>query len=209
MKKRIHDQKAGIAVLVSLILIALAEMAFRIVLLWKATLTTSNLGEPVSIVILAAFLLTMAAKGKDRLCYLCYGAWASYFVFDQIYTLPGVIAKTASLMRQAGWVLSIGHVAWFFRILSMVCTIAIGALLVKYMNRGAISNRKFNNLCFATIAMILGSVAISLYEIFVGGDMNLVFDILNNLYRITMVFMFTCFAYDSAKHQLKNTRSTK
>ena len=81
MKKRIHDQKAGIAVLVSLILIALAEMAFRIVLLWKATLTTSNLGEPVSIVILAAFLLTMAAKGKDRLPCPAYSfkAWESIF----------------------------------------------------------------------------------------------------------------------------------
>ena len=33
--------------------------------------------------------------------------------------------------------------------------------------------------------------------------------ILNNLHRIVMIFMFTCFAYDSAKHQLKKTDLSK
>ena len=81
MKKRLHDKKAGIAILAVLILISLAEVIFRATVIGKAVLTTSNLGEQLAVIALAAFIMIMTVMGKDRLCYICYGAWAGYFVW--------------------------------------------------------------------------------------------------------------------------------
>ena len=56
MKKRLHDKKAGIAILAVLILISLAEVIFRATVIGKAVLTTSNLGEQLAVIALAAFI---------------------------------------------------------------------------------------------------------------------------------------------------------
>ena len=67
MKKRLHDKKAGIAILVALIIISLAEIIFRATAIGlEAVLTTSNLGEQLAVIALAVTILILTAKGKDR-----------------------------------------------------------------------------------------------------------------------------------------------
>ena len=57
MKNRLHDKKAGIAILVALIIISLAEIIFRAVAMGEAVLTTSNLGEQLAVIALAVTIL--------------------------------------------------------------------------------------------------------------------------------------------------------
>ena len=104
------------------------------------------------------------------------------------------------------------------RMLTMVCVIAIGVLLVEYMSDGTICNRVFNALCITTIALLSVSLLWAIYQLAfstVGGAQMITFKkqnvlvIFNNVYRIIMVFLFTFFAYDSAKAQLKKTNLTK
>jgi hypothetical protein len=52
-------------------------------------------------------------------------------------------------------------------------------------------------------------VAPLIYVFSAGVDTMYVLASFNALYRLTMVFMFTFFAYDSAKMQLKKTDLTK
>ena len=70
MKNRLHDKKAGIAFLVALIIISVAEIIFRATLGLEAVLTTSNLGEQLAVIALAVTILVLTAKGKDRACYI-------------------------------------------------------------------------------------------------------------------------------------------
>ena len=46
MKKRLHDQKAGIAILTALFIISLLEVVFRVGCLRQSLLTTTNAGQP-------------------------------------------------------------------------------------------------------------------------------------------------------------------
>ena len=97
MKKRLHDKKAGIAILISLIIISLAEVIFRAAVMGlEAILTTANFGEQLAVFALAVTILILTAKGKDRTCYILYGAWIGYFVLDQIFELPGAIISIIS-----------------------------------------------------------------------------------------------------------------
>ena len=100
MKKRLHDKKAGIAILLALIIISLVEVIFRAVAMGEAVLTTANLGEQLAVIALAATILILTAKGKDRACYICYGAWIAYFVLDHIFELPGVVFGIINQMAQ-------------------------------------------------------------------------------------------------------------
>ena len=52
MKKRLHDKKAGIAILLSLIILSLAELIFRTLVIKEAVLTTANLGEQLAVIAL-------------------------------------------------------------------------------------------------------------------------------------------------------------
>ena len=209
MKKRLHDKKAGIAILISLIVISIAEIIFRAIAMGESALTTSNVGEQLAVIALAVTILILTAKGKDRACYICYGAWAGYFILDQLFELPGMVGTLMSNISNPVVTLSI-----VIRMLTMVCIIAIGVLLVEYMSDGTICNRAFNALCITTIALLAVSLLWAIYQLAfstVGGDQMITFKkqnvlvIFNNVYRIIMVFLFTFFAYDSAKHQLKKT----
>ena len=173
-------------------------------------LSTATAGEPLVTIIFAAIILIMNAKGKDRTCYICYGAWLGYFVLNQIYELPGLIFKLISIVSLNNWAFTIGNVAFLCRILSMLTIIAIGVLLVKYMTDGNINNRAFNGLCIATVMLLLANVVISIC-VGIGGlyPMDIVIQAINNMYRLTMVFLMACFAYDSAKLQLEKTKLTK
>jgi hypothetical protein len=213
MKKRLHDKKAGVAILLALIVISLAEIIFRAVALGTDMLTTSNLGEQVAVVALAITILILTAKGKDRACYICYGAWAGYFVLDQFFELPGMVATLMSNNSSPIVTFSI-----VIRLLTMVCIIAIGVLLVEYMTDGTIYNRAFNTLCLITILLLAVSLLWAVYQLAfasIEGAQNIVIKkqnvlvIFNNVYRLIMIFLFTFFAYDSAKAQLKKTNLTK
>jgi hypothetical protein len=213
MKKRLHDKKAGIALLVALIVISLLDIIFRAATMRELVLTTSNVGEQLAVIVLAATILVMTAKGKDRACYICYGAWSGYFILDQLFELPGMLGTLIYNISNPVAAFSI-----VIRILTMICVVAIGALLVEYMIDGTIYNRAFNALCIATVALLTLSILISTTGlIFAPSDeaqmvllkkQNALI-IFNNAYRIAMVFLFTFFAYDSAKAQLKKTDLTK
>jgi hypothetical protein len=212
MKKRLHDKKAGIAILISLIIISLAEIIFRATAMGlEAVLTTANLGEQVAVIALAVTILILTEKGKDRACYICYGAWIGYFVLDQIFELPGNIV--GFIMLLAGEItLSTPAIAIVMNastILSMLLTIAIGILLVEYMTDGTIYNKAFNVLCVVTMVLIFFNMALTVYDVIASANTKFLLATFHDLYRITMIFLFTFFAYDSAKMQLKKTDLTK
>jgi hypothetical protein len=148
--------------------------------------------------------------GKDRMSHVCFAVWVGYFILDQFFELPGMLANFAANVSNTAVTVSI-----VIRLLTMLCIVAIGALLLEYMNDGTIYNRAFNVLCIVTILLIA-------VEIFNGIFTGLVFGpdvarikkqamlvLFNNAYRLTMVFLFTFFAYDSAKIQLKKTDLSK
>ena len=207
MKKRLHDKKAGVAILLSLIIISLAEIIFRAVALRDISFTTSNFGEQLAVIALAVTILILTAKGKDRACYICYGAWVGYFVLDQIFELPGFLS---TLLATATVTKPLGIVVGALYVISMIGIIAIGVLLVEYMTDGTISNRAFNTLCIITILAIVVHVFVDVLHITLqNGKFELWLSVLNNIRRGIMIFLFTFFAYDSAKAQLKKTNLTK
>ena len=215
MKNRLHDKKAGIAILVSLILISVAEVIYRAVIANGIAFTTSNFGEQLTVIIFALIILIFSAKGKDRVCYLIYGAWIAYFVMDQAFELPGMVGDLVMNISSPITTFSI-----VIRLISMLCIIALSALLVEYMNDGSIYNRAFNVLCVITVLLHVVIIGISVNGLILLSkttsniDVNLhssynMLVIFNNLYRILMVFLFTFFAYDSAKKQLSKVNFDK
>ena len=205
MKKRLHDKKAGIAILVALIIISLADIISRVAILGEAVYTARNLGEQLAVVVLAATILIFGAKGKDRICYICYGAWIGYFVLDQLFELPGMIATLIKAITSNGYGIS----ALIFTIIASLGFIAIGALLVEYMNDGTIHNRAFNTVCAITVLSVIVAMIMNIIGVFTGDPASVMLIIFYNLYRLAMVFMSAFFAYDSAKHQLKKTNLSK
>ena len=206
MKKRLHDKKAGIAILVALILISLAEVVLRSVIMKEAMFNLSNAGEPIITALVSLMLIIFASEGKDRIVYILSGAWLGYFAFNQLFDLPEIIAMFFGAMKNYD---GFTDFAILFHVLSMVCIIAIGALLVEYMNDGTIYNKAFNILCTITILTFVVNIVLGIYDIVVLNDVSAVLAILNNLSRGAMVFFFTFFAYDSAKHQLKKANLIK
>ena len=199
MKNRLHDKKAGIAILVSLIVLSLAEIIFRHFFLREMISSTANYAETLAVLILALTILIFTLKGKDRLCYILYGAWMAYFVLDQLFELPSVLLDVIVLTRNGVEFIALTPA---FHVMSMFCIIGIGILLVEYMNDGTIYNRVFNTLCVVAILSILGSIIINILNVINGMDIKIILATFNNLYRLVMVFLFTFFAYDSARKQL-------
>ena len=217
MKNRLHDKKAGIAILVSLIIISVAEVIFRAIIANGIAFATSNFGEQLTVIIFALMILIFSAKGKDRVCYILYGALIAYFVMDQAFELPGMVGEFVINFSQTRMAISIG-----LRLVSMLCIIALSALLVEYMNDGSIYNRAFNTLCVITVLLHIVTIGMSIYSVVTGVaiktpngiELDLyqkqnILVIFNNLYRIGMVFLFVFFAYDSAKKQLSKVDFSK
>ena len=202
MKKRLHDKKAGIAILVALIIISLADIISRVAILGEAVYTARNLGEQLAVVVLAATILIFGAKGKDRICYICYGAWIGYFVLDQLFELPGMIVTLIKAITSNGYGIS----ALIFTIIASLGFIAIGALLVEYMNDGTIYNRAFNTVCTITVLSVIVAMIMNIIGVSTGDPASVMLIIFYNLYRLAMVFMSAFFAYDSAKYQLKKVK---
>jgi hypothetical protein len=151
--------------------------------------------------------------GKDRMSHVCFAVWVGYFILDQFFEIPGMLANFAANVSNPVITVSI-----VIRLVTMLCIVAIGALLLEYMNDGTICNRAFNVLCVVTILLFTVDILLSASglifipsegsEIILLKKQNMLL-IFNNIYRITMIFLFTFFAYDSAKHQLKKTNLTK
>ena len=214
MKNRLHDKKAGIVILVSLILISVAEIIYRAVVAGDRIYTTSNLGEQLVVLGLALIILILTAMGKDRACYILYGAWICYFVLDQVFELPGAIID---LVHMAD--MPLGGI---IRVLISISIIGIGVLLAEYMNDGTIYNKLFNIFCLFAVLFVLVAIFMSVNALIDGmsrhsNDMvireqlkvNVTFDLFNNLYRGAMIFLSTFFAYDSAKKQLSKVSFDK
>ncbi|MBQ1197562.1 MAG: hypothetical protein IIX47_03055 [Spirochaetaceae bacterium] len=216
MKNRLHGKKAGIVILVSLIIISVAEIIYRAVVAGDRIYTTANLGEQFVVLGLALIILILTAMGKDRACYILYGAWIGYFVLDQVFELPGAIAE---LVRFMAVMPSLGGI---IRILISISIIGIGVLLAEYMNDGTIYNKLFNIFCLFAVLFVFVAIFMSVNALFsdmsgLSNDMftseqlkiNVTFDLFNNLYRGAMIFLSAFFAYDSAKKQLNKVDLSK
>ena len=129
-------------------------------------------------------------------------------MLDQLFELPGAIGVGVSglMSGEATFLLTFGGT---LRYLSMIGVIAIGVLLVEYMCDGTIYNRTFNALSIITVLTILSQVVIPVAGVIASGDIVPLLDTFNGLYRMTMIFLFVFFAYDSAKAQLKKTNLGK
>ena len=206
MKKRLHDKKAGIAILISLIVISLAEVLFRALAVREMIHTTSNYGEQLATIALATIILIMTAMGKDRVCFLCFGAWIGYFVLDQIFELPSVFLDILYISANGFNYVSLSPA---FHVVSMICIIAIAILLLEYMDDGTICNRAFNTFCVIAILAILGAITVNVISVINSRNIAVILATFNNLHRLAMVFMFTFYAYDSAKHQFKKADLSK
>ena len=187
----------------------MAEVIFRATVIGEAVFTTANFGEQLAVIALAVTILILTAKGKDRACYILYGVWIAYFVLDQTFELPGIIVNLLTNISNSHVTLLI-----VIRLLTMICIIAIGVLLVEYMTDGTIYNRAFNVLCVVTILFIAVDIFTGITQLVtLSTDIRIkqqnVLIIFNDMYYLTMVFLSACFAYDSAKAQLEKTKLDK
>ena len=208
MKKRLHDKKAGIAILLALIVLAVIEIAFRLVVNHESMLDIAsyNLGEQLTVIALAASILCFNAKGKDKLSYLFYAAWIGYFVIDQMYQLPKVLLDVVAYTAQD---VSTSILVPVFYLVSILCIIALGVLLVKYMNNGSIHNQAFNTFSVVAILSILASTIVNVVVVISSKETMVLLSSIHNMHRLAMIFLFTFFAYDSAKLQLKRVKFSK
>ena len=209
MKKRLHDKKAGIAILIGLLVISLAETVIR-AMQPNYVYSVTDMGEPLAIAIFAAIILCFTFAKKDRLCYVCYGAFIGWFMLEEALSLPGTIkslsdtiihAEEIAVMVNGSAVVPI--ISIVLHLLTSISIVAIGALVLEYLSDGTICNRAFNVFCVLAVLLLLSAMVINLVGFVKVKTVEIGLLILNNLHRITMIFMFTCFAYDSAKAQLK------
>jgi hypothetical protein len=206
MKKRLHDKKAGIAILLTLIVLSLLEIILRAAFLKKAMGDIPNAGEPIINALFSLMLIIFAVKGKDRLFYICTGGFLACFVINQLFHLPGMFTDLVQYIIASNIFGSIAAVA---HICSIISIVAIGVLLVEYMNDGTIYNKAFNILCIVTVILLLFLFFHTQNDAFSFGNSIVVIASLHELSRLAMVFLFTFFAYDSAKAQLSKADLTK
>lgn len=204
MQNRLYGKKAQVSILVILVIVSLVDVVLRGTLFRDTLFTTANLGEPLASVILATMLIVLSFKGKDRIYHILCGAWLSYFILKQLFDLPGAGATLASMIKNSE-AFTPEMISIAIRIIIMLCILGIGALFVKYMNEKSIHNRAFNILCIITVLINLGHAIMMTCFIFVADYLPLILAILNNITCTIMVFLFTFFAYDSAKEQHQKT----
>ena len=218
MIKKLQGEKARIVILLALIITALVDVFYRAIVMKEAALGIANAGEQVAIIVLAAIILLFMAKKNDKISYISCGALIAYFVMDQVIELPGMIGNLIANISEPAIIISIA-----IRLLTMVGIVVIAVLLAEYVNDGSIYNRAFNVVFWLTILLHVASVAFSvvglvltsnLAEVPNASELALlqkqnVLIILNEIYRIVMVVLFTSFAYDSANRQLKRENLAK
>ena len=215
MKKRLHDKKAGIAILISLFIVSLVETIIRALQPGYAFAVT-DLGEAFAIAILSAVILILTLAKKDRLCYVFYGAFIGWFMLEEALSIPGTIKTLADTIVNAEEIAAVANgsavmpiVAIAIHVLTSIAIVAIGALVLEYLSDGTICNRAFNAFCIIAVLLLIAALIINVVGLMNALTVEIGLLILNNLHRIIMIFLFTCFAYDSAKAQLKKTDLTK
>ena len=217
MKKLFNGKKSRIAILITLIAVALAEVLFRALAVGELSLSTANAGEQIAIIAFAALILFFTIKGNDKISYISCGVLIAYFVMDQLIELPGMIGNLLANISNPVIAISIA-----IRLLTMVGIVAISVLLVEYVNDGSIYNRAFNVIYWITILLHVVDIIMCISGFVFGGSVEVpngvdfsilrqqaMLIIFNNAYRIVMVILFTSFAFDSANRQLKRESLTK
>ena len=215
MKKRLHDKKAGIAILIALFIVSLVETIIRALQPGYAFAVT-DLGEAFAIAILSAVILILTLAKKDRLCYVFYGAFIGWFMLEEALSIPGTIKTLADTIVNAEEIAAVANgsavmpiVAIAIHVLTSIAIVAIGALVLEYLSDGTICNRAFNAFCIIAVLLLIAALIINVVGLMNALTVEIGLLILNNLHRIIMIFLFTCFAYDSAKAQLEKTNLTK
>ena len=215
MKKRLHDKKAGIAILISLFIVSLVETIIRALQPGYAFAVT-DLGEAFAIAILSAVILVLTFAKKDRLCYVFYGAFIGWFMLEEALSIPGTIKTLADTIVNAEEIAAVANgsavmpiVAIAIHVLTSIAIVAIGALVLEYLSDGTICNRAFNAFCIIAVLLLIAALIINVVGLMNALTVEIGLLILNNLHRVIMIFLFTCFAYDSAKAQLKKADFTK
>ena len=207
MKNRLHDKKAGIAILAILFILSVADIILRATVFSNIASTAANYGEVLITAVFSLLLMILALKGKDRAFYILCGVWLSYFVMEQLFYVPFMISSFDLAASTIGTLRPI--LALLCRLLGMVCIMVIGGLLVEYMIDGTIYNKAFNVFCIAAVLTFAASACIDIVASFSAEKNFVILSALNSLSNIIMIFLFTFFAYDSAKAQLKKTDLTK
>ena len=207
MKKRLHDKKAGIAILAVLFIVSLADVILRAITFDNMIATSANHGEVFMTAVLSLLIIVFALKGKDRIFHILCGVLLGFFVLEQFMGLPYIVSSLFTVWDLFASIVPV--IALVSRLLGMICIIVIGALLLEYMNDGTICNKAFNGFSIAAVLMLAISTIIDIYSSIITGDAHIVISALDTISSITMVFFCTFFAYDSAKAQLKKTDLTK
>ena len=207
MKKRLHDKKAGIAILAVLFIVSLADVILRAITFDNMIATSANHGEVFMTAVFSLLLIFFAIKGKDRIFHILCGVWLGFFVLEQFMGLPYIVSSLFTVWDLFASIVPV--IALVSRLLGMICIIIIGALFVEYMNDGTIYNKAFNVFCIATVLLLAVSTVIDIYSSIISGDAHIAISALDTISSITMIFLFSFFAYDSAKAQLKKTNLTK
>lgn len=204
MNEYFTNKNVLLGILLTLFSISIVDVVLRATTFNDIAGSLSNYGEPLVTAVLSVLLLIFALKGKDRVFYILCGGWLAFFVLSQIFGFPGMIPALTYTWDLTGGINS-SSMAVLIHLFSMVCIIGVGALLVEYLNDGTIYNSAFKILCIVTFLMLIVSCALGVYDISKGEDYAIL-AILNNLSRMAMLFLFTYFAYDSAKTQLSKTQ---
>ena len=207
MKKRLHDKKAGVAILASLFIISLVDVVLRAITFGNMIATSANHGEVLMTAVLSLLLIVFALNGKDRIFHILCGVLLGFFVLEQFMGLPYIVSSIFNVWGLFASIVPV--IALVSRLLGMICIIVIGALLLEYMNDGTICNKAFNGFSIAAVLMLAISTIIDIYSSIITGDAHIVISALDTISSITMIFLCTFFAYDSAKAQLKKTDLSK
>ena len=153
---------------------------------------------------------------KDRLCVVFYGAFIGWFMIEEALSIPGTIKTLADTIANAEQIAAVANgsavmpiVAIALHVLTSISIVAIGALVLEYLSDGTICNRAFNIFSAIAVLLLIAAVIINVIGLMNALTVEIGLLILNNLHRIIMIFLFTCFAYDSAKMQLKKTDLSK
>ena len=207
MKKRLHDKKAGIVILAVLFILSVADVILRATVFSNIASTASNYGEVLITAVFSLMLVVLALKGKESAFYILCGVWLGYFVLEQLFDVPYMISSFVFIGKTLPTLVPI--VALSLRFIGMLSVIVIGSLLVEYMIDSTIYNKAFNAFCLVSVLAFAASAIIDIVACITSGEYIMMLSALNTLSSITMVFLFTFFAYDGTKFQLKKTNLTK
>lgn len=209
MKEYFHNRNVLIAILFGLFCLSWVDVILRASVFQDVASTTPNYGEALVTAVLSILLIVFALKGKDRIFYILCGGWLAYFVLNHLFGLPSLVGDLFTVINGIEGSVALldiaSIIAILIQLLVVVGIVVLGGLLVEYMNDGTIYSRAFNLFCASVVVLIVLHTLMGVILLFSGVSLDMILVILNNLARLAMLFLFTYFAYDSAKTQLSKT----